>query len=64
MAEEKKEQKTEQDKRNLDVTEKLSDIQTRMNVPKDKYNKFGEYNYRSAESILEEFKKYSREERS
>ena len=36
MAEEKKEQKTEQDKRNLDVTEKLSDIQTRMNVPKDK----------------------------
>lgn len=61
MAEEKKEQKTEQDKRNLDVTEKLSEIQTRMNVPKDKYNKFGEYNYRSAESILEEFKKYSRE---
>ena len=61
MAEEKKEQKTEQNKRNLDVTEKLSEIQTRMNVPKDKYNKFGEYNYRSAESILEEFKKYSRE---
>lgn len=61
MAEEKKEQKTEQDKRNLDVIEKLSEIQTRMNVPKDKYNKFGEYNYRSAESILEEFKKYSRE---
>ena len=57
MAEEKK----EQDKRELDIEEKLSEIQTKMNVPKDKYNDFGNYAYRSAESILEEFKKYSRE---
>ncbi len=57
MAEEKK----EQDKRELDIDEKLSEIQTRMNVPKDKHNDFGGYDYRSAESILEEFKKYSRE---
>lgn len=52
MAEEKK----EQDKRELDIEEKLSEIQTKMNVPKDKYNDFGNYVYRSAESILEEFK--------
>ena len=57
MAEEKK----EQDKRELDIEEKLSEIQTKMNVPKDKHNDFGGYDYRSAESILEEFKKYSRE---
>lgn len=57
MAEEKKEQY----KLELDIDEKLSEIQTRMNVPRDKYNKFGDYYYRSAESILEEFKKYSRE---
>ena len=48
MAEEKKEQTTGQDKRKLGIREKLSEIQTKMNVPKDKYNKFGEYNYRSA----------------
>lgn len=29
-----------------------------MKVPKDKYNEFGKYKYRSAESIFEEFKKY------
>lgn len=51
----------ENSKRELDITEKLSEIQTRMDVPKDKYNDFGGYDYRSAESILNEFKKYSRE---
>ena len=55
------EEKKEQYKLELDIDEKLSEIQTRMNVPRDKYNKFGDYYYRSAESILEEFKKYSRE---
>lgn len=51
----------EKNKRELDITEKLSEIQTRMDVPKDKHNDFGGYDYRSAESILNEFKKYSRE---
>ena len=51
----------EKSKRELDITEKLSEIQTRMDVPKDKHSDFGGYDYRSAESILNEFKKYSRE---
>lgn len=61
MAEEKKEQKTGQDKRKLGIREKLSEIQTKMNVPKDKHSDYGGYDYRSAESILNEFKKYARE---
>ena len=61
MAEEKKEQKTEQDKCKLGIREKLSEIQTKMNVPKDKHSNYGGYDYRSAESILNEFKKYARE---
>lgn len=61
MEEEKKEQKTEQDKRKLGIREKLSEIQTKMNVPKDKHSDYGGYDYRSAESILNEFKKYARE---
>lgn len=61
MAEEKKEQKTEQDKCKLGISEKLSEIQTKMNVPKDKHSNYGGYDYRSAESILNEFKKYARE---
>lgn len=51
MAEEKK----------LSLREKLSEIQRKMNVPKDKHNDFGGYDYRSAESILNEFKKFSEE---
>lgn len=61
MAEEKKEQTTGQDKRKLGIREKLSEIQTKMNVPKDKHSDYGGYDYRSAESILNEFKKYARE---
>lgn len=61
MAEEKKERKTEQDKCKLGIREKLSEIQTKMNVPKDKHSVYGGYDYRSAESILNEFKKYARE---
>ena len=61
MAEEKKEQKTEQDKCKLGIREKLSEIQTKMNVPKGKHSNYGGYDYRSAESILNEFKKYARE---
>ncbi len=38
--------------------EKLSAIQTRIKAPKNLYNKFGEYNYRNAEGILEAVKPY------
>lgn len=39
------------------IYEKLSLIQNEMKVGKNNYNKFGEYNYRSAEDILAEAKK-------
>lgn len=35
------------------ITEKLVQIQTRLNAPKNLYNKFGGYKYRSCESIVE-----------
>lgn len=34
----------------------LNEIQIRLNAPKDKYNSFGKYSYRSCESILEAVK--------
>ena len=37
-------------------TEKLNKIQTELNAPKDAYNSFGKYKYRSAESILQAVK--------
>lgn len=40
----------------MSVLEKLSKIQVEFKAPKDKYNSFGKYNYRSAESILESIK--------
>lgn len=46
---------------NVHIQDKLADIQRKMNVPKSQYNKFGNYNYRNAEDILSEFKKYSSE---
>lgn len=36
--------------------EKLNKIQTELNAPKDAYNSFGKYKYRSAESILQAVK--------
>lgn len=36
----------------VDITVALSDIQFRLDVPKNQLNKFGGYNYRSAEDIL------------
>ena len=36
---------------------KLSEIQSALNVPKNRLNKFGGYNYRSAEDIVEAVKK-------
>ena len=46
---------------NVHIQDKLAEIQRKMNVPKSQYNKFGNYNYRNAEDILSEFKKYSSE---
>lgn len=38
------------------VIKKLFEIQQRLKAPKDKYNSFGKYKYRSAESIIESVK--------
>jgi len=40
----------------MTVYEILNNIQTKLKVPKNQYNKFGEYNYRSCEDILEAVK--------
>ena len=40
----------------MDVYTTLSDIQRRLSVPKNQYNSFGKYNYRSCEDILEAVK--------
>lgn len=40
----------------MDLTEKLRNIQNELKAPKDKYNSFGNYKYRNAESILEALK--------
>jgi hypothetical protein len=38
------------------MNEKLIKIQNELSVPKNRYNKFGEYNYRSCEDILDAVK--------
>ena len=43
------------------MVEKLSAIQQNMKAPKNLYNSFGKYKYRSAEGILEASKPYERE---
>ena len=40
----------------MNIYQKLLAIQGEFKAPKDKYNKFGKYNYRSAEGILEAIK--------
>lgn len=40
----------------MGLIEKLSGIQGELKVPKNLYNKFGDYNYRNAEGIFEAFK--------
>ena len=40
----------------MSVIEKLSSIQRELKAPKSQYNKFGKYNYRSCEDILEALK--------
>ena len=42
----------------MTIYQKLAEIQSTMKAPKNLYNKFGKYNYRNAESILEAFKPY------
>lgn len=42
--------------KNMNIREKLMNIQKRLNAPKNKYNSFGGYTYRSCESILEAVK--------
>lgn len=38
------------------LNEKLIEVQRSLEAPKDSYNKFGKYNYRSAEDIIEALK--------
>lgn len=40
----------------MSIYEKLLSIQTELKVPKSQYNKFGGYNYRNCEDILETLK--------
>lgn len=40
----------------LNIKEKLMHIQTMLNAPKNQFNSFGKYNYRSCEDILEALK--------
>ena len=40
----------------MNLTQKLLNAQAKLKVPKNLYNKFGKYNYRSAESIIEAVK--------
>ena len=44
---------------NTSILTKLSKIQTEMKAPKNLFNKYGNYNYRNAESILEAFKPFA-----
>lgn len=42
----------------MSVYEKLMNIQNELNVPKNQYNDFGHYSYRSCEQILESLKPF------
>ena len=47
---------TKEEKKELGLQDALIAIQKKLKAPKDLYNKFGNYKYRSAESILEAVK--------
>lgn len=49
---------TAKETKNLTINDKLSAIQAKIKAPKNLYNKFGEYYYRNAESILEAVKPF------
>lgn len=40
----------------MGIQQKLSNVQTTLNAPKNQYNAFGKYNYRNCEDILEALK--------
>jgi hypothetical protein len=40
----------------MNIYDKLQVVQNKLNVPKNQYNKFGDYNYRSCEDIFEAIK--------
>lgn len=40
----------------MNIYEKIANIQQKLKVPKDQFNKFGNYNYRNCEDILEAVK--------
>ena len=42
----------------MTIVEKLQRIQLELKAPKNQYNSFGKYKYRSAEDILEAIKPY------
>lgn len=44
----------------MNIVEKLAAVQYEMKAPKNLVNKFGGYNYRNAEGILEAFKPYEK----
>jgi hypothetical protein len=44
------------EKQSLNIFERLAAIQAKLKAPKDQYNSFGKYKYRSAEGILEAVK--------
>lgn len=46
----------------MGLAEKLMQIQTKIKVPKNLHNKFGDFNYRNAESICEAVKPFLKEE--
>lgn len=45
----------------MGIQQKLLNIQTTLNAPKNQYNAFGKYNYRNCEDILEALKPYLKE---
>ena len=46
----------------MSIAEKMVAIQSKLNAPKNQYNSFGKYNYRSCESILEAVKPLLKEQ--
>lgn len=47
----------------MNIEEKLMEIQTKLNAPKNRRNSFGNYNYRSCEDILEAVKPLLKEQK-
>jgi hypothetical protein len=54
----------EEKKKIKNIYEKLSEVQNELKAPKNQYNSFGKYNYRSCEDILEGVKPLCRKYRT